>query len=143
MRIFMTIAAGTALAFGPIVAAHAQSATTPPVETPGEAPGQAAPVPSAPATPPAAAPEAPAAAAPAITSVTVVDVQELPADTQKQVNDVVAQRGDADLQNLRSSIEAMPELKSALEAKGATTNDVIAASMGEGGALTLITKKAS
>jgi hypothetical protein len=138
MRIFMTIAAGTALAFGPIVAAHAQSATTPPVETPGQAP-----VPSAPASPPAAAPEAPAAAAPAITSVTVVDVKELPEATQKQVNDVVAQRGDADLKNLRSSIEAMPELKSALEAKGATTNDVIAASMGEGGALTLITKKAS
>lgn len=138
MRIFMTIAAGAALAFGPVVAAHAQSATTPSVETPGQAP-----VPSAPAAPPAAAPEAPAAATPAITSVTVVDVKELPEETQKQVNDVVAQRGDADLQQLRTSIEAMPELKSALEAKGATTGDVIAASMGEGGALTLITKKAS
>lgn len=135
MRIFMTIAAGAALAVGPVVAAHAQSATTPPVETPGQAP--------VPAAPPAAAPEAPAAAAPAITSVTVVDVQELPEATQKQVNDVVTQRGDADLQQLRSSIEAMPELKSALEAKGATASDVIAASMGEGGALTLITKKAS
>ena len=135
MRIFMTIAAGAALAVGPVVAAHAQSATTPPVETPGQAP--------VPATPPAAAPEAPAAAAPAITSVTVVDVQELPEATQKQVNDVVTQRGDADLQQLRSSIEAMPELKSALEAKGATASDVIAASIGEGGALTLITKKAS
>ncbi|MDQ2705000.1 MAG: hypothetical protein M3Y43_07535, partial [Pseudomonadota bacterium] len=72
MRIFMTIAAGAALAFGPVIAAHAQTATTPesPVETPGQAP--------VPATPPAAAPESPAAAAPAITSVTVVDVQELP-----------------------------------------------------------------
>lgn len=139
MRIFMTIAAGAALAFGPVAAAHAQTATTPPAESPVETPGQA-PVPAA---PPAAAPEAPAAAAPAITSVTVVDVQELPEATQKQVNDVVTQRGDADLQQLRSSIEAMPELKSALEAKGATASDVIAASMGEGGALTLITKKAS
>lgn len=134
MRKIMLLAAGAALALGPVGAAYAQSAQ-PPVETPGQAPA-----PSAPATPPAAAPEA---AAPAITSVTVVDVKELPEETQKQVNDVVQQRGDADLQQLRTSIDAMPELKSALEAKGATTNDVIAASMGEGGALTLITKKAS
>lgn len=131
MRKIMLLAASAALALGPVGAAYAQSGA------PTTAPE--APAPTAPATPPAAAPEA---AAPAITSVTVVDVQELPEATQKQVNDVVAQRGDADLKQLRSSIDAMPELKSALEAKGATTNDVIAASMGEGGQLTLITKKA-
>lgn len=133
MRKITILAAGVALAVAPMAAALAQS--TPPVETPGQAP--------APAQPPAATPEAPAAEAPSITSVTVVDIEELPEATQKQVDEVVAQRGDADLQQLRSSIESMPELKSALEAKGATTNDVIAASMAEGGALTLITKKAS
>lgn len=133
MRKMTILAAGFALAIAPMAAAQAQS--TPPVETPGQAP--------APAQPPSATPEAPAAAAPAITSVTVVDVKELPEATQKQVDEVVAQRGDEDLKQLRSSIESMPELKSALEAKGATTNDVIAASMAEGGALTLITKKAS
>ena len=56
---------------------------------------------------------------------------------------MVAQRGDADLQKLRGSIDGTPELKSALEAKGLTSAQVIAASMGADGALTLITKKAS
>lgn len=143
MRKITILAAGVALAVAPMAAAQAQSnqaqsnqaQSTPPVETPGQAP--------APAQPPAAAPEAPAAQAPAITSVTVVDIEELPEATQQQVDQVVAQRGDEDLKQLRSSIDSMPELKSALEAKGATTNDVIAASMAEGGALTLITKKAS
>jgi hypothetical protein len=54
----------------------------------------------------------------------------------------VAQRGEADLQKLRSSIDATPEIKSALEAKGLTSAQVIAASMSPEGALTLVTKKA-
>ena len=66
---------------------------------------------------------------------------ELPEDTQTKVNEVVAQRGEEGLQKLRTSIEATPEIKSALEAKGLTPAHVIAASMGSGGALTLITKK--
>jgi Spy/CpxP family protein refolding chaperone len=123
MRIITTMAAGAALTLAVSANALAQSA----------------PAQSAPAQPPAAAPSA---ETPAITSVTVVDVKDLPEETQKQVDDVVAQRGDEDLKKLRASIESMPELKSALEAKGATSNDVIAASMAEGGALTLITKKA-
>lgn len=131
MRIITTLAAGAALAFAVSANALAQSAPAP-AEPPAAAPQT-----------PGATPEAPAAETPAITSVTVVDIEELPEATQKQVDEVVAQRGDADLQQLRSSIDSMPELKSALEAKGATTNDVIAASMAEGGALTLITKKAS
>jgi hypothetical protein len=124
MRIITTMAAGAALTLAVSANALAQS-------TPAQ---------SAPAQPPAAA--APSAETPAITSVIVVDVKDLPEETQKQVDDVVAQRGDEDLKKLRASIESMPELKSALEAKGATSNDVIAASMAEGGALTLITKKA-
>ncbi|NGN42729.1 hypothetical protein G6N74_16800 [Mesorhizobium sp. CGMCC 1.15528] len=101
-----------------------------------------------PAQPPAAAPSAPAApegqsAAPTIQSVTVVDINELPKETQTQVNTVVAQRSDDDLKQLRSSIDATPQIKSALEAKGLTSAQVIAASMAKDGALTLITKKAS
>ena len=56
---------------------------------------------------------------------------------------MVAQRGNDNLERLRSSIDGMPELKSALEAKGLTSAQVIAASMSPDGALTLITKKAS
>lgn len=128
MRNITILAAGISLAIAVATGAQAQS-----TQAPAQAPAQ----------PPATAPEAPAAAAPEITSVTVVDIAELPETTQKQVNDVVAQRGDSDLQSLRGQIDGTPQLKSALEAKGLTSAHVIAASMSEGGALTLITKKAS
>jgi len=90
-------------------------------------------------------PAAPSAqpAAPAIQSVNIVDFSELPQATQTQVNQVIAKRGDAALQKLRSSIDATPQLKSALEAKGLTSAQVVAASMTTNGALTLVTKKAS
>ena len=87
---------------------------------------QLRPAPARAATP--AAPEA-QPAAPAIQSVNIVDIKELPEATQTQVNQVIAQRGDADLQKLRSSIDATPKIKSALEAKGLTSAQVIAASM--------------
>jgi hypothetical protein len=96
----------------------------------------------APATPAPAAPRA-QPAVPTIQSVNIVDITELPKDAQTQVNQVIAQRGDAGLQKLRSSIDATPQVKSALEAKGLTSAQVIAASMNTDGALTLITKKAS
>ncbi|MDG4891540.1 MULTISPECIES: hypothetical protein [unclassified Mesorhizobium] len=99
-----------------------------------------------PAPQPSPAPAAPAAAAPkapAIESVSIVDITELPKDTQTQVNQIVAQRGDAGLQTLRKSIDATPKVKSALEAKGMSSAQVIAASLQPNGALTLITKKAS
>ncbi|HEV2901189.1 MAG TPA: hypothetical protein VGX71_25775 [Pseudaminobacter sp.] len=124
MRMITILAAGATLAF--TVAANAQQA----------------PATQAPAQAPATAPEAPAAA-PTIRSVNIVDLTELPEATQKQVNDVVAQRGDADLQQLRSTIDANPEIKAALEAKGVTSAQVIAASMSPEGALTLVTKKSS
>jgi len=97
---------------------------------------------------PSPAPTAPAAprgqpAVPAIQSVNVVDITELPKDAQTQVNQIVAQRGDTGLQTLRKSIDATPKVKSALEAKGMSSAQVIAASMQPNGALTLITKKAS
>lgn len=93
---------------------------------------------------PSPAPAAPTQAQPpTIQSVNIVDITELPKDTQTQVNQVVAQRGDAGLQTLRKSIDATPKVKSALEAKGITSAQVIAASMQPNGALTLITKKAS
>ncbi len=125
MRIITIVAATAALAFA--TASNAQTQTAP-----SQAPAQ-----------PAPAPQAPAAQAPEITSVKVVDVKELPEATQTQVSEVVAQRGEEDLVRLRASIDGMPHLVSALKAKGATSADVIAASMGQDGALTLITRKAS
>lgn len=131
MRMITILAAGATLALAAATGAQAQST---------QAPAQPAPAPEAQGQAPA--PEAPAAATPEIKSVTVVDIQELPEATQKQVNEVVEQRGTEQLERLRTSIDGMPQLKSALEAKGLTSAQVIAASMGQDGALTLITKKA-
>jgi hypothetical protein len=121
MRITTILAAGAALIF--VSAASAQEQ---------------------PATPPAgSAPTAPSAqpAQPTIQSVNIVDIKELPEATQTQVNDVVAKTSDADLQKLRSTVDATPEVKSALEAKGLSSAQVVAFSMGNNGVLTLITKK--
>jgi hypothetical protein len=133
MRMITILAAGATFALVMATGAQAQS-TQAPAEAPVQPPAQA------PAQPPAAEPEA---GATSIKSVNVVDITELPEDTQKQVSEVVAQRGDDNLQRLRSSIDGMPQLKSALEAKGVTSAQVIAASMSPDGALTLITKKDS
>ncbi|CCV10141.1 hypothetical protein [Mesorhizobium sp. STM 4661] len=102
----------------------------------------AQPQPAQPPAAPAPAAPGPQSAAPTIQTVNIVDIKELPEATQTQVNQVIAQRGDAGLQKLRSSIDATPKVKSALEAKGLTSAQVIAASMSNDGALTLITKKA-
>jgi hypothetical protein len=95
--------------------------------------------PQPPTQPPAATPEA----APQIQRVNVIDVSELPQDTQKQVEQVVAQSSDESLKQMQSSIEATPEAKAALQEKGATSAQVVATSMGTDGTLTLITKKNS
>lgn len=123
MRKTILFAAAASLAL-----AGAASAQQPPSPQPSPAP--AAPAPATPK-------------APTIESVNIVDITELPKDTQTQVNQIVAQRGDAGLQTLRKSIDATPKVKSALEAKGISSAQVIAASLQPNGALTLITKKAS
>lgn len=123
MRKTTILAASAALLFAP--AAFAQQQPAP-----------------APAAPSQAAPET-QSGVPEIQSISVVDITELPETTQTQVNELVSKRSDEDLKKLRSSIDATPKVKSALEAKGLSSAQVIAATMGTDGALTLITKKAS
>lgn len=127
MRKTILLAAAATLALASAASAQQQPAQPAPAQSP-----------AAPSPAPGAQP-----AAPTIQSVNIVDIKELPQATQTQVNQVIAQRGDAGLQKLRSSIDATPKVKSALEAKGLTSAQVIAASMSNDGALTLITKKAS
>jgi hypothetical protein len=127
MRKTISLAAAATL-----LLATAASAQQQPAPQPGEPP--ASPAPAAPGAQPQA---------PAIQTVNVVDIEELPKETQTKVNEVMAKRGEDGLQKLRSSIDATPQVKSALEAKGLTSAQVIAASMDTNGALTLITKKAS
>ncbi|MFC3326931.1 hypothetical protein [Mesorhizobium cantuariense] len=121
-----------AAAAATLTLAGGASAQQQPAQQP--APAQTAPAPAAPGAQPAV---------PTIQSVNIVDITELPKDTQTQVNQVIAQRGDDGLKKLRSSIDATPKVKSALEAKGLSSAQVVAASMEPNGALTLITKKAS
>lgn len=103
--------------------------------------------PSAPAsgTPPAAASSAPQAqsATPQIKKVDVIDMTELPEATQTQVNALVAKTGEAEIANLRKSVDAVPQAKQALQAKGAEASHVVAARMSPDGTLTLVTKKPS
>jgi hypothetical protein len=134
MRKTILLAAATLM-----LASAANAQQQPSQQQSGQSP--ASPSPAAPSPAPAA-PAAPSAA-PTIQAINVVDITDLPAATQAKVNEVVAQRGEAGLQKLRGSIDATPQIKSALQAKGLTSAQVIAASMGTDGALTLITKKAS
>jgi hypothetical protein len=124
MRIITALATGTALAVMSTVA-YAQAPST-------RAPSAQAP----------AAPQQAPGGAPAIQNVKVVDMAELPETTRAEVDKIVAQRGPAELQKLRESIDATPEIKSALEAQGATSAQVIVASLSPEGTLTLVTKKA-
>ena len=124
-KVFMLAAS---LAFIGASAANAQTSPTP-SQPPAQPPTQ----------PPAAAPDA----TPKIQRFNVVDVSELPQETQKQVEQVVAQGNDATLKELHSTIDATPEAKAALDAKGATSEQVVATAMSKDGTLTLITKKKS
>jgi hypothetical protein len=119
MRKMTILAASAALAFATAASAQQSSAPTP------------------------AEPSAPSAqsAAPTIKTISVVDIEQLPESTKTEVKAIVAKRSDADLQKLRGSIDATPAVKSALEAQGLTSAEVVAASLGNDGALTLITKK--
>lgn len=92
--------------------------------------------------PPASSQEAPAGA-PTITSVKVVEIDELPEASKAQVNQLVATRTAAELETLRQAIEKAPAAKSAVEAKGFSTRDVVLAQVSNEGELTIVTRKTS
>jgi|EP01132_Coremiostelium_polycephalum_P008731 Spy/CpxP family protein refolding chaperone len=97
----------------------------------------------------APATQQPASKAPAqsgavpITTINIVDINELPESTKTQVNDAVAKRSDKDMQQLRTSIDASPQVSAALKEKGLTSAAVVVASLDAKGLLTLVTKKPS
>lgn len=96
----------------------------------------------------AQAPEAPApgaaqqkSGAPMVRSVNIVDLADLPAEAKPQIEQAAAKASKEDLEGLRSAIDRSPEIKKALEAKGATSAQVVVANLDQEGTLTLITKK--
>lgn len=123
MRMTMIAAAGAAT-----LLAGAASAQAPSTELPRSQP-------------PASSQEAPASA-PTITSVRVVEIDELPEATRAQVNQLVATRTADELEKLRQAVEKAPAVKSAVEAKGLSPRDVVLAQVSNEGELTIVARKA-
>ncbi len=122
MRMTTIAAAGAAL-----LLAGAANAQTRPADPPASAP-------------PATAPQTPSTA-PTIKSINVVELDALPEATRAQVNQVVATRTANELQQLQKAIEAAPAVKSAIEAKGFSTRDVVMAEVNDEGELTVVTRR--
>ena len=76
-----------------------------------------------------------------IRSIQVVDIKELEPAIRSKVDEVVAHTSDEDMQSLRKSIDATPEVASALKAKGLSSSQVVAINIADG-VLTLFAKTA-
>lgn len=122
MRMITIAAAGAVLFLAG--AAHAQTRPAEPPASP----------------PPARAPQTPSSA-PTIKSINVVELDKLPEATRAQVNQLIATRTANDLQQLQKAIEAAPAVKSAIEAKGFSTRDVVMAEVNDEGELTVVTRR--
>jgi len=81
----------------------------------------------------------PAESSRVIRSIQVVDVKD-PSERSK-VDDIVARTSAEDRQSLRKSIDATPEVASALKAKGLSPSQVVAFNIADG-VLTLFAKTA-
>src|SRR5258706_4436604 len=85
--------------------------------------------------------EPPAQSSAVIRSIQVVDIKQLQPAVRAKVDEIVAQTSDEDMQSLRKSIDATPEVASALKAKGLSSSQVVAINIADG-VLTLFTKTA-
>jgi hypothetical protein len=85
--------------------------------------------------------KSPAQSSTVIRSIQVVDIKELEPAIRSKVDEVVAQTSDEDMQSLRKSIDALPEVAAALKAKGLSSSHVVAINIADG-VLTMFTKTA-
>lgn len=76
-----------------------------------------------------------------IRSIQIVDVKDLKPAVRSKVNDIIAQISDEDMQSLRKSIDANPQVAAALKAKGLNSSHVVAINVADG-VLTMFTKTA-
>src|SRR5712672_3925498 len=83
----------------------------------------------------------PAQSSTVIRSIQVVDIKELEPAIRSKVDEVVAHTSEEDMQSLRKSIDATPEVASALKAKGLSSSQVVAFNIADG-VLTLFAKTA-
>jgi protein-disulfide isomerase len=80
---------------------------------------------------------------PRIQSVQIVDIKDLPADVRAQVDSLVSRTSEDDMKSLRTSLDASPNISSALKAKGVSSAQVIAINLDTNGVLTMFTKTAA
>jgi hypothetical protein len=83
----------------------------------------------------------PAQSSTTIRSIQVVDVKELQPAVRSKVEDIVAHTSEEDLQSLRQSIDASPQVASVLKGKGLSSSQVVAINIADG-VLTLFAKTA-
>jgi hypothetical protein len=83
----------------------------------------------------------PAQSSAVIRSIQVVDVKDLKPEVRSKVDEAVAHTSDEDMQSLRKSIDASPEVAAALKAKGLSSSHVVAINIADG-VLTMFTKTA-
>jgi hypothetical protein len=100
--------------------------------TPAFVQAQGAPSQSEAATPPAQS-------STVIRSIQIVDVKELKPEVRSKVDEIVAHTSEEDMQSLRKSIDATPEVASALKAKGLSSSQIVAINIDDG-VLTMVAK---
>ena len=83
----------------------------------------------------------PARSSAVIRQIQVVDVKDLQPAVRSKVDEIIAQTSDDDIQSLRKTIDASPQVASALKAKGLTSSQVVAINIADG-VLTMFTKTA-
>jgi hypothetical protein len=72
-------------------------------------------------------------------SIQVVDLMELQPAARSKVDGIVAQTSEEDMQSLRKSIDATPEVASLLKAKGLSSSQIVGISIADG-VLTMFAK---
>ena len=74
-----------------------------------------------------------------IRSIQIVDVKDLKPAVRSKVNDIISQTSNEEMQSLRESIDANPDLAAALKAKGLNSSRVVAIDVADG-VLTIFTR---
>ncbi len=83
----------------------------------------------------------PAQSSAVIRQIQVVDVKDLQPAVRSKVDEIIAQTSNDEIQSLRKTIDASPQVASALKAKGLTSSQVVAINIADG-VLTMFTKTA-
>jgi hypothetical protein len=91
--------------------------------------------------PPQSETQTPSVQSQPIKSIQIVDVKDLKPAMRAKVDDVIAHTSEEDMQEIRQSIDAIPEAASALKAKGLSSSQVVAINVAAG-VLTMFAKVA-